>query len=92
MFDHPPRTPDDFEMIHRFASSTVTGSRGGLLGAVIGGTTEYNVWDQMPPAALKKYQDTFPKETDEQLLRRYQRDQAAIMFNTFFGKKGIGHA
>jgi hypothetical protein len=46
----------------------------------------------MPPNALKKYQDTFPKETDEQLLMRYQKDQAAIMFTTFYGKKGIGHA
>jgi len=92
LWGHAPRSPDDFENIHKFASSTVRGPRGGLLG-LFGGSTEYNVWDQMPPNVLQQYQDQYPHETDDQLMIRYQKDQAAIMYNSLYSKpSGIGHA
>jgi hypothetical protein len=86
LWGHAPRTPEDFEMIHKLASSVVTAP------GRFYGTTDYNIWDQMPPKVLEKYQEQYPKEDDEQLLMRYQKDQAAIMFTTYYGRKGIGHA
>lgn len=89
---HAPRTPEEFDLIHQFASST--SSEPGLFGRFLG-DTNYNVWDQVPPTLYKEYQKKYPFANDEQLLMYYQRDSAAAMFNQYFGrygKKGIGGA